>query len=51
MQRFTEAELEEARNVDLPSLLTSLGYHVKRVGNCYTTQEMDSLRIWNRRHW
>ena len=47
--RFTEAELETARETDLPDLLTSLGYQVKRVGSYYTTKEMDSLRIKNRR--
>ena len=30
--RFSEAELETARNTDLPDLLTSLGYRVKPVG-------------------
>ena len=49
--RFTEAELETARETDLPDLLTSLGYQVKRVGSYYTTKEMDSLRIKNRRTW
>ena len=49
--RFTDAELDTARDTDLPDLLTSLGYQVKRVGNYYTTKEMDSLRIKNRRTW
>ncbi len=49
--RFTEAELETARKTDLPDLLTSLGYHVKRIGSYHTTKEMDSLRIRNRRTW
>lgn len=49
--RFTDAELDTARNTDLPDLLASLGYQVKRVGNYYTTKEMDSLRIKNRRTW
>ena len=48
---FTDAELDTARNTDLPDLLTSLGYQVKRVGSYYTTKEMDSLRIKNRRTW
>lgn len=51
MRRFTEEELQTARNTDLPDLLTSLGYTVKRVGSYHTTQEMDSLRIKNRRTW
>ena len=49
--RFTDAELETARATDLPDLLASLGYQVKRVGSYYTTKEMDSLRIKNRRTW
>ena len=48
---FSKEELEIAKDVDLPDLLTSLGYHVKRVGNYYTTKEMDSIRIKNRRTW
>ena len=36
---------------DLPDLLESLGYQVRRVGRYHTTKEMDSLRIKNRRTW
>ena len=43
--------MEIARETDLPDLLSSLGYTVKKVGSCYTTKEMDSLRIWERRRW
>ena len=39
------------RNTDLPDLLISLGYQVKRIGRYYTTQEMDSIRIKDRRTW
>lgn len=49
--RFTDAELETARETDIPDLLTSLGYQVKRVGSYHTTNEMDSLRVKNRRTW
>lgn len=49
--RFTEAELDIARGTDLPDLLSSLGYHVRRVGSYYTAKEMDSLRIRDRRTW
>lgn len=49
--RFTEQEMEIARGTDLPDLLTSLGYTVTRVGHYYSTKEMDSLRIKNRRTW
>ena len=49
--RYTAAEIEAANDTDLPELLSSLGYHVRRAGRFYTTQEMDSLRVWNRRTW
>jgi len=37
--------MEIAKSTDLPDLLSSLGYTVKRVGSYYTAAEMDSLRI------
>lgn len=49
--RFTDTELEIARNTDLPLLLGSLGYHITRKGSFHSTTEMDSLRIKNRRTW
>lgn len=49
--RFTDKEMETARETDLPDLLESLGYQVKRIGRYHTTKEMDSLRIKNRRTW
>lgn len=49
--RFTDREMEIAKNTDLPDLLTHLGYQVKRIGSYHTTGEMDSLRIKNRRTW
>lgn len=49
--RFTKKEVEIARDTDLPDLLEYLGYSVRRVGRYYTTREMDSLRIKNRRTW
>ncbi len=48
---FTDEELLTAKETDLPDLLASLGYTVKRIGNYYTTAEMDSIRIKNRRTW
>ena len=48
---FTAEEMETVRNTDLPDLLTSLGYHVKKIGSYYTTKEMDSIRIRDRRTW
>lgn len=50
-RHYTASEIAAAKDTDLPDLLASLGYHAKRVGSYYTTQEMDSLRIWNRRTW
>ena len=49
--RFTDTEMQIARETDLPELLSHLGYQVKRVGRFHTTAEMDSLRIKNRRIW
>mgnify|MGYP000721394880 FL=1 len=49
--RFTDAEMEIAKETDLPVLLESLGYQVGRVGSYHTTKGMDSLRIKNRRTW
>lgn len=43
--------MDTARETDLPDLLTSLGYQVKRIGSYHTTKEMDSLRIKGRRTW
>lgn len=48
---FTAEEMETARDTDLPDLLTSLGYHVKKIGRYFTTREMDSIRIRDRRTW
>ena len=40
-----------ARETDLPDLLSHLGYSVQRIGSYYTTKEMDSIRIKDRRTW
>ena len=40
--------MEIARNTDLPDLLSSLGYQVKKIGSYFTTKEMDSIRIRSR---
>ena len=50
-RRYTDAEIDTANDTDLPELLASLGYQVRRVGSYYTTQEMDSLRVKDRRTW
>ena len=44
-------EIAAANDTDLLDLLASLGYQVRRVGSYHTTEEMDSLRIWDRRTW
>ena len=43
--------MEIAKNTDLPDLLEHLGYSLKRLGRYYTTREMDSIRIKDRRTW
>lgn len=50
-RHYTDAEIDAANDTDLPELLSHLGYQVRRVGNYYTTREMDSLRIKARRSW
>mgnify|MGYP002509455386 CR=1 FL=1 len=49
--KFTDEEMETAKNTDLPDLLEHLGYHLKRMGSYYAIREMDSLMIKNRRTW
>ena len=43
--------MEIAKGTDLPALLTHLGYQVRRLGSYYSTKEMDSIRIKDRRTW
>ena len=38
-RRFTDTEMQAARETDLPELLTHLGYQVKRIGRYYTPQK------------
>ena len=49
--KFTDEEMDTVKNTDLPDLLEHLGYHLKRTGRYYTTTEMDSLMIKDRRTW
>ena len=35
--KFTDEEMETAKNTDLPDLLEHLGYHLKRQGRYYST--------------
>ena len=51
MKGFTEEELMIAKSVDLCEVARTLGYTVKRVGNCHTIKEMDSIRIYHRKTW
>ncbi len=44
-KKFSDEEIEIAKNTDLPGLLERLGYQVTRVGSYYSTKEMDSIRI------
>ena len=50
-RRFSDTEMQIARETDLLELLTHFGYQVKRIGRYYTTAEMDSLQIKDRRTW
>ena len=43
--------MDIAKSTDLPDLLSHLGYSLKRLGRYYTTREMDSIRIKDRRTW
>ena len=51
MDRFTEEELAIAKSVDLVDVAAALGYTPKRIGRYHTLKEMDSMRIYNRKHW
>lgn len=50
MDRFTEEELAIAKSVDLVDVAAALGYTPKRIGRYHTLKEMDSMRIYNRKH-
>lgn len=50
-RRFTEEELERAKEVSMTQLAQYLGYTPVRVGKCHTLKEMDSIRIYNDRSW
>ena len=49
--RFTERELALAKSVDLVAVAQRLGFTPKRIGSYYTLDEMDSVRIYNRKNW
>lgn len=44
-KKFTDEEMDIARNTSLPDLLVQLGYQMTRVGSYFSTKEMDSMRI------
>jgi hypothetical protein len=44
-KKFSDQEMDIARETSLPGLLSHLGYQVTRVGSYYSTKEMDSLRV------
>lgn len=50
-ERFTEKELEIVKSVDLTEVASYLGYTVKKIGHYHTLKEMDSIRIYDRKHW
>lgn len=49
--KFTQEEIEIAKQADLCEIASSMGFTVKRVGKCHTLKEMDSIRIYDRTHW
>ena len=49
--RFTAEELRVAKDTDLCDVANQLGYTVRRIGKYHTLEEMDSLRIYNRKSW
>lgn len=49
--RFTQDEIEIAKQADLCAVASSMGFTVKRVGKWHTLKEMTSIRIYNRTHW
>lgn len=50
-RRFTAEELAIAKGTDLCDVAATFGFTVKRVGNYHTLQEMNSIRIYNRKSW
>lgn len=49
--RFTQDEIEIAKQADLCAVASSMGFTVKQVGKYHTLKEMDSIRIYDRTHW
>ena len=51
MSSFTSDELAIAKSVDLVDIASYLGFTPKKIGRFYTLKEMDSIRIYDRKHW
>lgn len=49
--KFTPEEIEQANDISLTEVAYILGFGVKRIGNYHTTDEIDSLIIFNERTW
>ena len=57
-RRFTDAEMQIAKETDLPELLTHLGYQVRRIGRYHTTADQGPPQVvsvlaeyWRGRHY
>ena len=48
---YTPEEIERANGISLTEVAHMLGFTVKRIGNYYTTKEIDSLIIFEKRTW
>lgn len=49
--QYTQQDKANALETSLTRLASCMGYTPRRVGNCYTLAEMDSIRIYNDRTW
>lgn len=51
MALLSNEDIETAKSCSLTRLAAYMGYSVKKVGNLFTLNEMDSIRIYNDRTW
>lgn len=49
--KFSDEEIEIAKNTNILDVVTRLGYTPKRVGSTYTIKEIDSIRIYDQKTW
>ena len=49
--QFSEETICQAKETSLTELAAYYGFHPKRIGNTYTLEEYDSIRIYNDRTW